>query len=142
VPAIKCDRASDRDQVLETVTQFHFHLARFLRAALAPFLPRAVRVFLGRCAIVFFRRAACAAFLIFRFAAVLCFLVVTSFRSQTLRGKLFFAPRGSRLLSVVAFWCAPLFSRRLSAIESIFASLLASRVWTMLASMLNYGSRV
>jgi len=42
-------------------------------------LPRATRFFLGRCAIVFFGRAALAAFLIFRFAAVRCFLVVTEF---------------------------------------------------------------
>jgi len=49
---------------------------RFFRAALAPFLPRAVRVFFGRCATVLFRCAALAAFLMFRFAAARCFLIV------------------------------------------------------------------
>ena len=38
-------------------------------------LPSAVRVFLGRCAIVRMRLAAVAAFLMFRFAAVLCLVV-------------------------------------------------------------------
>jgi len=52
---------------------------------LAPCLPRAVRVFLGKCEIVFFRRAARAAFLIFRFAAARCFLVVTSSQNHSAR---------------------------------------------------------
>lgn len=60
------------------IGKFYFDRARFLRATLAPCLPRAVRVFLGKCAIVFFRRAALAAFLMFRFAAAFCFLVVIS----------------------------------------------------------------
>ena len=67
---------SERDQVSwERWEKFYFDSARFLRATFAPCLPRAVRVFLGRCAIVFFRRAALAAFLMFRFAAVRCFLL-------------------------------------------------------------------
>ena len=74
-PAISCDLASDRDQVLETGGEFHFDLARFFRAPLAPSLPRAVRVVFGKCAIVLFRCAALAAFLMFRFAAARCFLV-------------------------------------------------------------------
>src|SRR2546430_5310514 len=59
----------------------------FFFAAFAPSLPRAVRVFLGKCAIVLFRRAALAAFLMFRFAAVRCFLVVMSLREQVSRVK-------------------------------------------------------
>ena len=61
--------------------KFYFDLARFLRATLASCLPRAVRVFLGGCAIVFFRRAVLAAFLMFRFAAARCFLVVTIYQT-------------------------------------------------------------
>jgi hypothetical protein len=37
-----------------------------------------VRVFFGKCAIVLFRCAALAAFLMFRLAAVRCFMVVIS----------------------------------------------------------------
>jgi hypothetical protein len=61
----------------------YFDLARFFRAALAPFLPRAVRVFFDKCAIVLFRPAALAAFLMFRFAADRCFLVVTISRNRS-----------------------------------------------------------
>lgn len=46
---------------------------RFRLAAFAPSLPSAVRVFFGRLAIVRLRLAACAAFLMFRRAAALCF---------------------------------------------------------------------
>jgi hypothetical protein len=72
--------ASDSDDL-------YFDLLRFFRAALAPSLPRAVRVFLGRCATVLLRRAALAAFLMFRFAAALCFLVVISPNEQVNRPK-------------------------------------------------------
>ncbi len=67
---------------LQNVNRLYFVRVRFLRAAFAPSLPRAVRVFLGRCATVLFRRAALAAFLIFRFAATRCFLVVMSLNKQ------------------------------------------------------------
>ncbi len=67
--------------------RLYFVRVRFFRAAFAPFLPRAVRVFLGKCAIVFFRRAALAAFLMFRFAAVRCFVVVISPGEQMSRVK-------------------------------------------------------
>jgi hypothetical protein len=43
---------------------------------LAPSLPKAVRVFLDKCAIVLFRRAALAAFVMFRFAAVLALALI------------------------------------------------------------------
>jgi len=55
----------------------------FFRAALAPSLPSAVRVFFGKCATVLFRCAALAAFLMFRFAATRCFLVVISLVIQS-----------------------------------------------------------
>jgi len=72
-------KGNDRDR--------YFHRARFFRVAFAPSLPRAVRVFLGRCAIVRFRRADLAAFLMFRFAAARCFLVVISPSRQVSRSK-------------------------------------------------------
>ena len=70
-----------------TSTGLYFVRVRFFRAAFAPSLPRAVRVFLDKCAIVLFRRAALAAFLMFRFAAVRCFLVVMSLTEQVSRVK-------------------------------------------------------
>jgi hypothetical protein len=77
VPLLPLERRS-RLKFLQRVNRLYFVLGRFFRAALAPFLPRAVRGFLDKCAIVFFRRAALAAFLMFRFAAARCFLVVIS----------------------------------------------------------------
>ena len=63
-------------------SRFYFDAFRFFCAALAPSLPSAVRVFFGKCATVLFRRAALAAFLMFRFAAIRCFLVVISLVTQ------------------------------------------------------------
>ena len=122
---------------------FDLYLQRlFFRAAFAPFLPRAVRVFLGKCAIVLFPRAALAAFLIFRFAAVRCFLVVMiSRRWNCLTGSS--AVRRSPLhLKVGAFASAPLFLRRPNATAQSVASPRASRVSTMPVLMLIDGSRV
>ena len=74
-----------------TDTDLYFDRVRFFRAALAPFLPRAVCVLLGKCAIVLFRRATLEAFLMFRFAAARCFLVVTFQRRRLRVRAAFFA---------------------------------------------------
>src|SRR5439155_11690551 len=79
-----CVVAAGRSVLLET--EAGFHLPR--RAAFAPSFPSAVRVFFGRCAIVLARFAARAAFLIFFFAAMRCFLLVIA--------KIFRAGRGWR----------------------------------------------
>jgi hypothetical protein len=70
------DRTATGFDRLENANLFLSAQCRFLRAALAPSFPRAVRVLFGRWATVLFRRAALAAFLMFRFAAARCFLVV------------------------------------------------------------------
>ena len=140
---VRDEASRNRDQIIrKPLGKFHFDPARFFRAALAPSLPRAVRVFLGRCAMVLFRRAARAAFLMFRFAAVRCFLVVTSSRNQFCTA----GPPARRVpgyrLSGVAFLCGLLSSRRPNAIVQSVAPLPASRVWTTPALMLSDDSRV
>jgi hypothetical protein len=85
---LKSNRNRNRDYTTRRDRQLWLDRVRFLRAALAPSLPSAVRVFFGRWATVLFRRAALAAFLIFRFAAARCFLVVIYFAERFLANEL------------------------------------------------------